>query len=225
MSKKHPKCKDHILLNWEKEKLLKACKSKKEIFCLNLHYYTSLRVNEICHLNRSWIAKDFETLTIPERMRCDCQACQRIRYKTKRNKETKEVISRKIIKPAGWFMPKTGAGGRCVPIVPELRPILISFFKKHNSTREIFRNRTHVWRILQDVASRCHLEHKVFSHASRAGFACELSARGYSLPDVMSILGWQNPRILSTYIKLNQDHIKHLTQTKWVGGVKNGKEI
>jgi len=167
-----------------------------EEFCFKVLLFTGLRVSEFVHLKRSWIKGN--VIRIPEREKCNCRECR---------------------KKGGVWRPKTKDAIRNIPIVPEIRGLIKSFFKNFNSVMDLFPGKTparvQVYNILRELERKVKLKHRLFPHALRGTFATILASKGFDEWEIKSALGWKRIDVATRYIKISGARLERAFEEKW----------
>ena len=177
ISKPKPRARPNALTIEEINRVIKECKTKKEKLLIIGLIYMGLRISEFIHMKKSWIINNGEFISVPYTQKCSCYECKKEIYKKIRDKDTKKVIGRKIVKPSGLWRCKTSSGERKFPLVQEAREIVLNYFKNHNAIMEIIPNRVIAWTIIKRISKIANVKHKVFPHALRATFATILVSK------------------------------------------------
>lgn len=216
-----PKSRDNIPTTEERESLIGVCKTEEETLVVKGLLYSGMRISEFIHMNRSWIDWKGSIINIPARTPCKCsQDCIKPHYKYfKYDKETKKRIklaSPVLTKPKNTWQVKTKNAQRPIPIVPELRGLLESYFKTHNSVMDILDSRIHAWKVLKRVGIRAKIRHPVFPHAMRAYFVTKLVELGIEDPVTLcQIMGWAKPDMAMVYVRLSPHSLKRKVMNVW----------
>lgn len=200
-----PRTKDNILTDNEVQSVLDACSTHTESFSFRSLVYVGFRVSEFVHMRKDWVNWEENIITIPSRMKCNCNPCER----ELRNKK------KEITKPSGYWQPKTAAGARTIPVVPEYKAHLNWFYKKHSKVMEIYSWRQYVNNLLLDLEDRTDLHHRLFPHCLRGTFATMLARKGFTPYEIMTILGWERLDEAMYYVKLAGTVIKESFKRKW----------
>jgi integrase len=195
------KSRDNVLTPDEREKLIKACLDEQESLVVHGLLFTGMRVSEFVHMKRSWIDWKDGVINIPHHQPCKCgQECMEPRKN----------------KARGCWQVKTKSAERPIPIVPELKPLLQSYFAQHETVMETIYSRVYAWKLLQGVGKRARLRHKVFPHALRATFATILCEKGLENAVILKdLMGWRKLDMASEYIKLTGTAMKKQVDKIW----------
>ncbi len=200
-----PKTKENILTDPEVDAVLDACATRLDDFSFRSLVYVGFRVSEFTHMKKDWVNWPREIITIPSRMKCDCTPC-REEYRNKKNK---------ITKPSGYWQPKTPAGARTIPVVPEYKDQLKWFYKDHREVMEVYPWRQYVNRLLTDLEDRTDLHHRLFPHCLRGTFATMLARKGFSPYEIKDVLGWERIEQAMYYVKIAGTMMKESFDRKW----------
>jgi len=108
-----------------------------------------------------------------------------------------DFVSNKIMVPSG----KTKAAQRSIPIIsPRLEAVLKAWFSMHD---DVPYTKSGIWRMVNRVARRAKIEHRVYPHALRATFASLLGHK-VTAPTLMYIAGWSQLKTSEIYVKSNE---------------------
>jgi len=127
-------CKDDAPNPQELAELWGVCTSIRDRFIVGVLQWAGLRVGELCHLRRTWVNFEENTIEVPRRQSCTCWECV-----NRRNGE--------------WKL-ETKQGIRTIRINPLLRTIMLEFFEAHdclNLTRQ------RVWQIIKELCRRARI--------------------------------------------------------------------
>lgn len=189
------KTKKNLLTDDEIELLFRHCRSFKEKFVIYVLLYTGMRVSEFIHMRRDWIDWDAGWINIPEMQPCNkCYECK---------------------KRGGIWKVKVPEASRKIPILPEIRKILETFFKRYNAVMDLVKNRIEAWEIVKEVSERAGIKHRVFPHVLRGTFASILAGKGFSVYAVQAALGWKSFKTADDYIRLSPHRLKREFEEKW----------
>ena len=235
-----PKTKEHLLEPEDIVKVEKKIKTPLEAFVFYALIYTGLRISELVHLRNSWIDKKRHLITIPDKMKCDCSECSRKRKKIKKKAELlaklkhedteeteKRIISRRLKTKRkklsghqktvldGYWVPKTKASARTIPIVPEAQKVIYPFFKQNKMVLDVFPARQYINNVLKRLEKRSKV--KLFPHALRGTFATMLASRKFTPYEITDTMGWSDINVAIFYIKLSGEVLSEAFEEKWVG--------
>lgn len=189
------KTKENLLSDKEIERLENAAKGLKERLIVKGLLYTGMRVGEFVHMTRDWTDFEQGLIFIPRKQPCSCNECLDDR--------------------GGMWEPKTEAGIRAVPILPEAEEVFRMFFALYPKVMEQIPSRGSAYYHLQKVAKRAEIEHKVFPHALRGTFATMLATEGFTPFEIQDVMGWKNVETASDYIRLGGQRVKEAFDKKW----------
>ena len=194
MKPKKPKSKENRLSEDEIRSIGDACKSEEDTFCVLGLLYTGMRVSEFIHMTRDWVNFDKEVIIIPERQPCDCYECK--------NRDS-------------VWKPKTKAGARVIPLLPEIKSVFRSVFSEYDSAMEYLLNRVHAWKVVKRVATRAKINHNVFCHCLRSTFASILAEKGFDVFTITTVLGWSKLAIAESYVRMSGSAVVDKFKEKW----------
>ncbi|KXB08681.1 hypothetical protein AKJ59_00665 [candidate division MSBL1 archaeon SCGC-AAA385M02] len=200
--------KENVLTDDEIEALLDAIKTMYEEFVVKGLLYTGLRESAFHHMKESWVDFDRRLIRVPRKQRCMvCDSCKKPRY-TKSGNETKA---------ANTWVPKTSAGTRTIPMVPEVQEILDWYFNQqgHKTVIEQYRWRQNLYNTVRKVGKRAKIDHPVFPHALRGTFATILAKKDFDMWEIKDTLGWKTIQPAIFYINLAGEQIKKSFEEKW----------
>lgn len=159
----------------EAKMLLDACHDLLDNLTIRLPLYTGMRIGEVQHLKQSWLDWEKGIIIIPSRQECSCYECR----------EWRERV----------WSPKTRAGQRSLPIVPELEPHLRQLGTGINRSRQALEQR------FERIRSRSGLMKVAYPHCLRATFATRLAEQGISAPSLCYLLGWESLQTAEAYVQ------------------------
>jgi len=212
-------------------------RNKQEGLAFYSLIYTGLRISEFIHLNKDWINFDRNLIRIPDKQRCDCMGCLYIRrnLKTKldyseteydepdesvsfsssrrRRRKRKGLSERQKIRVKGYWVPKTVASERTIPVVEEAQEVLYPYFKEYDEILEIYPARQYVNNILNRLEKRSKV--KLFPHCLRGTFATMLAIKGFNPYEITDTMGWSDINVAIFYIKLSGAGLKNAFELKW----------
>jgi len=200
--------KENVLNDDEIAALLEAIKTQREEFVVKGILYTGLRESAFHHMTRDWLDFDRQLIRVPRKQRCTvCKSCKQARY-SKSGNVTKE--------PDTW-VPKTTAGTRTIPMVPEVQPILDWYFNQQNNetVMQQYRWRQDLYNTVKKVAKRTKIKHPVFPHALRGTFATILALKDFDVWEIKDVLGWKTIQPAMFYVSLAGEQIKKSFEEKW----------
>ena len=200
--------KRNVLSDKEVGRLLGIMESPEERFVVKGLLYTGLRESTFLHMHLSWVDFDYGVIRVPLSQSCMvCKGCVKPRHNKKGD----------VTKPANTWMPKTEAGARTIPIVPEVRKELEWFFLEqgHKKVMDVYKWRQYLYNIVRDAGKRAKIEHPVFPHALRGTFATILASKGFDIYEVKDVLGWKSIQPSIFYINLAGARIKKSFKEKW----------
>ena len=190
-----PKSRDHILTEEQIKRLIDNCKNYKETFLIRGLFYTGMRISEFIHLKKDWIDKEYEFISIPEQIKCNCYEC----YTHKTH--------------AQYWKPKTKMGVRNIYIIKEVRNIIKQYFESHNDVINLIHSRKEAWRLITNIGKRSKI--KVFPHSIRASYVTILVEKGVDPYRLTNIMGWSSTAPAISYIKSRKSDLKEFFETKW----------
>lgn len=187
-----PIAKEHIYTEAVVERLFAVVEEAVERVALILMIFGGMRVGEVAHCDRSWWDKT--AINIPKAKPCGCYDCRT----DKRH-------------PGTWT-PKTKDAARRIPIPPEFRPVITTFFRKYP---EIGISRISLWRRIKALARRGNIDDNVFPHAFRATYITRMLEKG--VPDwiVRQVVGHKNVATTSMYVRLSKRTIDEGLAKAW----------
>ena len=172
-----PHSKDHILPPEDVARLRNACQDQQEILLVDIPIQAGLRISELAHLNKTWLAPD-DAISIPDRQHCDCGECTRLK--------------------GGLWTPKTKHGAREIPIQPALARELREYLAKNESGFGF--SRISLWTKIKAIARRAGVK-GVFPHALRATCATRFAEQGVSAATLQYVMGWATLESADSYVK------------------------
>lgn len=148
--------------------------------------YAGLRISELCHLRRSWLVGQHE-VRVPPSMWCSCSQC---------------------LKRGGEWRPKTKAGARVIPLVPQVRDDVLAFL--HYQPQGLGMSRFIALRRIKRVMKRARIvisglgDDTGFAHALRATCASMLAAAGLNEAQLAYLMGWGTLEPARHYVRLSR---------------------
>jgi len=203
------KTKRNLLTDEEVSRLLKACKDLVEELVVHVLLYTGMRVSEFIHMRRSWISWESGFITIPESQPCT------IHYECKRSRFVKDWSTEERILVKNLWRVKVPEAARSIPILPEVKPVLEEFFKRHRAVSDVVPGRVEAWRIVKMVAERAGLNKRVFPHVLRGTFASILAGKGFDALAIQAVLGWKSVKTADEYIRISPQRLMKMMKEKW----------
>jgi site-specific recombinase XerD len=203
------KTKRNLLTDEEVSRLLQACRGSVERFVVYVLLYTGLRVSEFVHMQRSWVSFKSEFIVVPESQPCTFHhECRKKRYVRDWS------YGRKVLVHNVWRV-KVPEAARSIPLLPEVKPVLEEFFRKHKSVSEVISDRVEAWRIVKTVAERAGLSKRIFPHVLRGVFASILAGKEFDALSIQAILGWKSVKTADEYIRISPQRLMKMTKEKW----------
>jgi integrase len=207
MGAKGTRTRENILTNNEINLLKTGVRTLEERVCIYIPLYTGMRTTEIIHMTNDWLDWETDQIRIPENQKCNCYECMKSIRPPKNPNRTKKTIKR-----VGFWSPKTRAGVRTIPMLPEIFPdlksILIEVFKEHKIVREIVNCRAQIRNVQNRVATRVGIKRNLFPHAFRGTYAKQLAKSGLDAFEITTALGWDDIKVAMNYIKIFGDELK-----------------
>jgi site-specific recombinase XerD len=200
-----PRTKENILEDREVKSVLDNCATPLESFTFRSLVYAGFRVSEFVHMRKTWVKWTRGVMVIPSRMKCNCKTCER------------ELINKNgtVTKKSGYWQPKTPAGARAIPIVPEYKDHLTWFYQDHKEVMEVYPWRQYVNNLLNDLEDRSDLNNRLFPHCLRGTFATMLARKGFSPYEIKDVLGWERIEEAMYYVKVAGTMMKDSFDRKW----------
>lgn len=191
-SKPKPRVEDHIL-DMDDPKVGKLCDAAKGPFdsmILICCLYCGMRVGELSHMKSTWW--DGEAIKIPQSQPCGCYECRR----------------RKV---PGIFTPKTRRAVRLIPVHPQHRPFLNSFFETH---KEFGLSRARVWQRLKAMQARAGIRGNIFPHALRGSYITDLLGKDVSEAIVRDLVGHESLATTGKYTRFSKERLVEALRRK-----------
>jgi len=232
-----PKTKEHILLPEQIDKINKNIKSSEEDFVFNSLLNSGLRISEFVHLRKTWINFNRNLIKVPEAEKCSCKGCEykrlqvlrkqksfvkdvndeieesTYRGRTRRRKKRNKLSAHQEMVLKGYWVPKTKASIRTIPVVPEAQEVLYPFFKQYKKVQDVYPWRQYVNNILNKLSKRSKI--KIFPHCLRGTFATMLATKGFDAFEITDVMGWSDINVAIFYIKLSGTVLKNAFEEKW----------
>jgi len=120
-----------------------------------------------------------------------------------------------VVKPSGVWRVKVKSAARSIPILPELKDILVLFFHNHDSMGDIVKNREEVWRMVKTVAKRADIKKRIFPHVFRGTLASILAGKDFDSLTIQGWFGWKSIKTADEYIRISPDRLQRITAEKW----------
>jgi integrase/recombinase XerD len=200
------KTKLNLLNEEEIKRILDKCEEDQKPVIYTLAY-TGMRVSELIHMQKDWIDWEAGLIRIPESQLCESKhhpECMRAKK-----------IKGKIIKQSGLWRVKVPEAARGIPILPELRPILESFFKGHGSMGEVVKRRENVWRMVRYVKDKAGIQKRIFPHVLRGSLASLLAGKDFDALSIQGFMGWKSVKTADEYVRISPERLKRIVEKKW----------
>jgi integrase len=160
-------------------------------------------------MGRSWLDFRSEFIVVPESQYC------RLHFECRRRRYVRDWASGRRVLVFNLWRVKVSEAARSIPILPEVKPVLEGFFKKHSFVSEVVPDRVEAWRIVKTVAERARLNKRVFPHVLRGTFASILAGKGFDALAIQAILGWKSVKTADEYIRISPQRLMKIMKEKW----------
>jgi integrase len=158
--------------------------------------YSGLRRGELIHMTKDWIARG--KIQVPSRIVCDCWECKGERW----SRKTKKSTEKRLVKPSGFWIPKTENSARGIPLNSLSRELFDRFFKKHEAVREVIPCTRSLYFTLKTIEDRIkdRLVHELIPHGLRGIYAIRLAEKGIDAFKLQMIMGWDDVKTALWYV-------------------------